>query len=139
MKLGNRYLIFLVQLGEGYLLAGRRADALELGQRACQLARAGRRRGSEAHALHLLARVAAAADAPEAASAAALYREALALAEELGMRPLLARCHLGLGSLYRRTGEPIEADRHLRRAVALFRSLDMDYWLAQGHALLSSG
>ena len=37
------------------------------------------------------------------------YREALALATELGMRPLVAHCHLGLGKLYRRTGDGAKA------------------------------
>jgi Tetratricopeptide repeat len=36
--------------------------------------------------------------------AEAYYQQALALAEELGMRPLQAHCHHGLGTLYRQTG-----------------------------------
>ena len=39
-------------------------------------------------------------DPPEVEPAEAHYRQALALAEELGMRPLQAHCHLGLGRLY---------------------------------------
>ena len=42
---------------------------------------------------------------PRCGAAGGHYRQALALADELGMRPLVAHCHLGLGKLYRRTGK----------------------------------
>ena len=41
------------------------------------------------------------------------YRQALALAEALGMRPLVAHCHVGLGKLYRRTGNLRTSEGHL--------------------------
>jgi hypothetical protein len=44
--------------------------------------------------------------------AEAHYGAALALASELGMRPLVAHCHLGLGKLYRRTGKRQQAQEH---------------------------
>ena len=46
---------------------------------------------------------------PAVELAEASYRQALALAEELGMRPLQAHCHLGLGTLYARIGRREQA------------------------------
>ena len=46
------------------------------------------------------------------------YREALALAEPRGMRPLVAHCHLGLGKFYRRTGKGKKAREQLDTATA---------------------
>ena len=60
----------------------------------------------EAWALHLLGRGRRAPRSARGSSAEGRYREALALAAELGMRPLVAHCHLGLAKLYRRTGKP---------------------------------
>ena len=59
------------------------------------------------------------------------YREALALAGELGMRPLVAHCHLGLGKLYRRTGKREQAQEHLTTATTMYREMDMRFWLEQ--------
>jgi hypothetical protein len=60
--------------------------------------------------------------------------EALALAGELGMRPLVARCHLGLGRLCRRTGKRQAAQEHLTTAVQMYREMDMRFWLEQARA-----
>ena len=57
-----------------------------------------------------------------------------AVAAELGMRPLVAHCHLGLGKLYRRTGKREEAKEHLTTATTLYREMDMRFWLAQAEA-----
>jgi Flp pilus assembly protein TadD len=57
-----------------------------------------------------------------------LYGQALRRAEHLGARPLAARCHLGLGSLYRRAGKTHEAREHLATAAALFRHMRMGLW-----------
>ena len=43
----------------------------------------------------------------EAEQAGDTYRQALALTTELGMRPLVAHCHLGLGTLARKTGRGV--------------------------------
>jgi lipopolysaccharide biosynthesis regulator YciM len=56
------------------------------------------------------------------------FRKALALAEQLGMRPLQAHCHLGLGRLYQRRGDR-EAAAAISAARDLFRAMDMTYWL----------
>ena len=94
-----------IWLSEAYLLAGREADARAAAQRALGLARQHKERGHEAYTLRLLGEIAAREDPLDIGKAENHYRQALALAEELGMRPLIAHCHVGLGKLYRRTGD----------------------------------
>jgi hypothetical protein len=69
-------------------------------------------------------------DAPER------YREALTLATELGMRPLAAGCHLGLGRLLARTGDRAAARETLAAARALFQDMEMGAGLAQADGVL---
>ena len=80
--------------GTGWAEAGIQA------QRALEFARAHQERGHVAYALRLLGEVAARRQPPEVAQATAHYQQAVTLAEELGMRPLVAHCHLELGTLY---------------------------------------
>ena len=121
--------LFLVYLGEAYVLAGRLEDALESAGRALTLAREHGQRIYEAWALRLLGEVTARRDPPEHANGH--YRDALALAEELGMRPLVAHCHLGLGKLYRRTGNRQQAQEHLTTATTMYREMGMRFWPEQ--------
>jgi hypothetical protein len=65
------------------------------------------------------------------------YGVAMALAEALGMHPLLAHCHLGLGRLYRRTERGEEARTHLVQARELFRSMQMTLWVQQAEVSLA--
>jgi len=124
----------LALLGEACLFASRRDEASTVGQRALTLARDGGQRGEEAVALRLLGEIAARRDPPEFEKADAFYREALAQAAELGMRPLVAHCHLGLGKLYRRKGKGEQAREHLATAAAMYREMDMPFWLEQAEA-----
>jgi hypothetical protein len=55
--------------------------------------------------------------------------KALILANELGMRPLVAHCHLGLGKLYHRTHKRQEAHEHRTTATVMDREMGMTYWL----------
>ncbi len=93
-------------------------------------------RGYEAWALRLLGEIATHRDPPDVEQAKAFYREAMALAGELGMRPLVARCHLGLGELYARTGERDQAREHLATATTMFSEMDIRLWLEQAEAVL---
>lgn len=68
--------------------------------------------------------------ASEVEEAGERYRQALALAHELGMRPLIAHCHHGLGKLYRRAGKREPAREHLGTATAM----DMRFWLEKAKA-----
>ena len=103
--------ISVVQLGEAYLLADQLEDARACADRALTLARERGERGYEAWALRLLGEIASHHDRPDVATAEAHYGAAMALASELEMRPLVAHCHLGLGRLYRRTGDRREGPR----------------------------
>ena len=93
-----------LSLGEAQMQAGRLEEAHALAEHALALARAHQERGSQAYALRLLGDIAARREPPEVELAEDHYLQALALAEELGMRPLQAHCHLGLGTLYAATG-----------------------------------
>jgi len=62
----------------------------------------------------------------------------MALADELGMRPLMAHCHLGLGGC---TARPAVVNRPapLATAIDLYRTMDMAFWLPQAEAGASAG
>jgi predicted ATPase/class 3 adenylate cyclase len=127
----------LTVCGEAYLLAGCVEEAHRLARRGLDNARHSKRRGREAQALWLLGEIAMHRDPPDVAPAAAHYQQALALAEELGMRPLQAHCHLGLGALYTTTGQREQARLALSTAIALYRAMDMVFWLPQAEAALA--
>jgi tetratricopeptide (TPR) repeat protein len=126
-----------LSLGETQLLAGRVEEAYTLAEEALAHARAHQERGHQAYALRFFGDIAAHRDPPERALAEAHYRQALALADELGMRPLVAHCHLGLGTLYAATGWPEPARSELSAAIALYRSMEMAFWLPQAEAALA--
>jgi len=117
----------IINLGRGYLLAGRVEDAMRLAESALELTRERKERGSEAGALWLLGEIASHQDPREVEKANAHYRQAMALAEELGMRPLVAHCHLGLGKLYDRTGDGAKAREHATMATTMYREMDMRF------------
>ena len=124
-------------LSEAYLLAGQIAKASTLAEHALALARERKQRGFQAWALRLRAEIASQSDPPERESAEAPYRQALALADELGMRPLQAHCHRGLGRLYAATGQREQAHAELSTAIALYRAMDMTFWLPETEAALA--
>ena len=80
-------------------------------------------------ALRMLAEVGGRRDPPDVETAIGGYREATIMATELGMRPLVAHCHLGLGALYRRTGKREQALELLTTATTMYREMGMMYWL----------
>jgi len=119
-------------LGRAALLLGRLDEARRLGDRAVEYSPS--HPGFAAHALHLLGDIATHPDRFDAERGEAHYRQALALAEPRGMRPLVAHCHLGLGTLYRRTGKREQARDHLTTATAMYREMDMRFWLEPAEA-----
>jgi tetratricopeptide (TPR) repeat protein len=131
------YPLLVAHLGEAYLLAGRIADAGQQARHALERARDLKQRGHEAYALRLLGEIAAQRQPPDAEAAAAAYRQAMTLADELGMRPLQAHCHLGLGRLYRQMERGEEARAALSTALALYRAMEMTFWLPQAEAALA--
>jgi tetratricopeptide (TPR) repeat protein len=124
-------------LGDAHLLAGRLEEAHARAERARAHAREHQERGHQAYALHLLGDIVARREPPDVAPAEASYRQALTLAEELGMRPLQAHCHRGLGTLYATTGQREQARAALATAMALYRAMDMTFWLPQAEAALA--
>ena len=93
--------------------------------------------GYQAWALRLLGEIATIRPPPEIAPAEHHHRHALALAYELGMRPLLAHCHLGLGTLYARAGQREPACTELSTAIAMYRAMEMTFWLPQAEVALA--
>jgi len=126
-----------LSLGEAQVLAGRLEEAHARADGALARARAHQERGNEAYALRLLGEVAARREPPEGELAETHYRQALALAEELGMRPLVAHGHLGLGNLYLKSGRRDKAHAELSAAIALYRTMEMTFWLPQAEAALA--
>jgi tetratricopeptide (TPR) repeat protein len=126
-----------VWLSEAYLRLGRLDEALAVARRGLEIGRAHAQQGDQAWALRLLGEIHAHRQPPEAALAAASYREALALAEALGMRPLQAHCHRGLGTLYATTGEREQARDALSTAIEMYQSMDMTFWLPETEAALA--
>jgi class 3 adenylate cyclase/tetratricopeptide (TPR) repeat protein len=130
--MGSGLAVRLSRLAEAYLRVGRADEALGQARTALELSRKHQERANEATALRVLAEVAAAGD--DTASAGAHYAESLALAEDLGMRPLAAHCHLGLGKLHGRAGERQPAKHHLTLALAMYREMGMTSWQAAAEA-----
>jgi tetratricopeptide (TPR) repeat protein len=124
---------FLSYAGRAYLAAGRIDEAANYAREALAHTRQLGLRAGEAPVLCLTADVAAASDGENAEDH---YREALALAEPRGMRPLVAHCHFGLGKLRRRRGDREKARRHLTTAMAMYRQMGMTYWLEPTEAEL---
>ena len=91
----------------------------------------------EAYALWLLGEIAAHRTPPDIDQAAAHYHQALALAEELGMRPLQAHCHRGLGALYATMGQGEQVHTELSTAINLYRAMEMTFWLPATEAALA--
>jgi tetratricopeptide (TPR) repeat protein len=129
--------LLVAYVSEAYLMAGRMQEAVQLAGRALDLSRDYKERGHEAWALRLLGEVAAHQNPPEVEPAAHHYRQALALADELGMRPLVAHCHLGLGTLYARTGQREQARAELSTAIAMYRAMAMTFWLPPAEVALT--
>jgi len=131
------YALWVGYLSEAYLLAGRMQEAVQLAGRALDLSRDHKEQGHEAWALRLLGEIAAYQASPDIEPAENYYRQALALAEELGMRPLVAHCHLGLGTLYAKTGQREQAHAELSTASAMYHAMEMTFWLPQVEVALA--
>jgi len=134
VELGQARTFPVIHLSEGYLRAKRIEDAIRLAGQALAFARDHKLRAHEAWALRTLGEIAAHRDPADTEEAETSYRQAVGLAEELGMRPMVAHCHLGLGKLYRRAGRCDEASDHLASATRMYHEMDMRFWLEQVEA-----
>jgi tetratricopeptide (TPR) repeat protein len=124
-------------LAEAFWLVGRVEDAARIAGRALTLSREASERGNEAWLLRLLGELDAQGDPPALGKAEPHYQHALAIATELGMRPLKAHCHFGLGKLCRRTGKSAQACEHVTTAARMYREMEMRPWLMNAEAKLS--
>jgi tetratricopeptide (TPR) repeat protein len=116
---------------EALFRAGRVQDAIEHALRAQDLALAHQERPHQAWSLRILGEIYSDRDHERAEDH---YRNALAIADELGMKPLRAHCHLGLGLLYERQRRGQQAQASLLEACTLFRAMEMPFWLEQAEA-----
>ena len=135
MRIPGYRLFFIRSLSEAYLVVGRIAEAREHAQQAVSVTRTHQARSWEAWGLKLLGDVHA-QELAESEQAEDAYRQAIALAIGLGLRPLIAHCHFGLGTLHAGTGQREEAKQHLAIATTLYREMDMRCWLEQAESAL---
>jgi tetratricopeptide (TPR) repeat protein len=135
--IGVYHSLSVAQLGEAYLHADQVENARACAERAVTLARGRGERGYEAWALRLLGEVASHYARADMATAVAHYGAAMTLASELEMRPLVAHCHRGLGTLYAQTGQQEQARAELSTAIAMYRAMEMTFWLPQAEAALA--
>ena len=126
-----------LSLGEAQLLAGRLEEAHALAERALALPVRTRNAATRRMPCASSVTLQRGASPRRVAQAEAHYRQALALAEELGMRPLQAHCHRGLGTLYATIGQQEQARAELSAAIVLYRAMDMTFWLPQTEAALA--
>jgi predicted ATPase len=124
--------------GQASLLAGEIEDAKKFADRALSLSVEAKERGYQAWALKLLGDIAIHKKSVEAERSNEYYRQALTLADELGMRPLKAHCHLGLSALCIQKGRRDLACTELAAAIALYRDMEMTFWLTQAEARLET-
>jgi tetratricopeptide (TPR) repeat protein len=129
--------LVLAELSEALLLVGRVEEASALAEHLYELSRTHTGRGYQAHAYRLLGDIAIRREPPDVDQVTAYYCQGLAVAEELRMRPLQAHCHRGLGTVYATTGQRAQAHTELGIAIALYRAMDMTFWLPQTEAALA--
>jgi len=125
----------LTSLGEALLLAERPDEAATRADQALEQSRQRGERGHEAWALRLQAEVAASRKSSESHVALERFHEALDLAGALEMRPLEARCHLGLAQFHQAERRPDDAGAARERAIEMFRDMGMEFWLTRAQAL----
>ena len=123
---------------EAYTLAGKHSEAETLARRVLEVSRESKDRGSEAWLRCLLGDLLTRSHATPSLQAEASYREALILAQELGMRPLQARCHLGIGQIHAKSKNGSVARAELHTASELYRAMSMPFWVAKADLALGA-
>jgi len=132
------YTSLLIAQVETHLEAGRLDDAARVAADALPQARERGERGDEGWLSAALGAIALRRGRPAVGEAIASLEEAIAVARQLGMRPLEARGLVTLGQAHLLLGRPKEAQPHLSEAVDLFRSTAMQRWLGPAEALLAA-
>ena len=121
--------LWTLHWAEGLMAAGEDERAREMARHALDLAGSHKERGHQAWAWRLLGDLASRRGAPALAEAEAHYREALGIAEELRMQPVVAHAKLGLGRVMRLAGDRARAEEYVVTAFMSFRGMDVPYWV----------
>ena len=130
-------MLVIAHLSEAYLVAGRLEEARQRAVQAVELACQYQQLAGRPGPLWLLGESLARQASSTVETALGHYRQALVLAEELGLRPLLAHCHRGLGTTPGADGQAEQARAALATAIDLYRTMDMAFWLPQTAAVLA--
>jgi class 3 adenylate cyclase/tetratricopeptide (TPR) repeat protein len=137
MRFKAYHALWATYLSNAFRLAGRFEDAMQVAEHALQDARVRQQRGHDAYGSYVLGDIHAQRHPPAVKAAETHYQQALTLVNELGMRPLQAHCHRGLGTLYSQTGQPEQARAELPTAIEMYRDMEMTFWLPQAEATLA--
>ncbi len=121
----------IIWLSEVNLQAGRVQEASQQATHVLAFAQSHQHRVLEAWALRLLGEILRRHQSQQSDAAETYFRRALTLSDNLGMRPLQAHCHHGLGALYRQTGQAAQAHRERTAATDMYREMEMTFWLAE--------
>ena len=135
--MGLGHAVRINRLAEAYAMAGRPDEALDRAHHAIDLSRKHKERANEALGLRALAEIMTRVELLDTKAIAEHYATSLSLAKELGMRPLVAHCHLGLGNLYSRTGRRQESRECFRIAAGMYLEMGMQFWLDRAEAGMS--
>ena len=117
-------------------MAQRNAEARTCAEQTLDLSIVAKQQGIQAWTLRLLGNIARHDDPSDLEQAKAYYQQALTMANNLGMRPLQAHCHRGLGTLYSETGQREQAHTELSTAIDMYRDMGMTFWLPETEAEL---
>jgi hypothetical protein len=132
----SQHTLTVILLGHALAAAGHHEQALARASEGLDLARCRKEPGYEAYTLWLLGETLGRLGGDDA-RAERSYEEALRLATGLGMRPLAAHCHHGLGALARRRGDLDAGHAHWTIARTMYGELQMARWLEQVEAELA--
>jgi class 3 adenylate cyclase/tetratricopeptide (TPR) repeat protein len=127
----------LTALAEAFRLKGDTKKAIEKAEEALSIFRQKGERGFAAWAHYYVAKIKSEERSEQMEQAFHPYLQAREQAKQLGMRPLLAHCHMGLGQLYLKRGRSEEARPELTAALDLYRSMGMSFWVPQAESSLA--
>ena len=125
-------------LSEAYMLAGRTGEAEALTQRGLEMSVQTKDKGSQAWLLRVLGDIMASRDSSNAEQAEMTFNQALILAQQLGMRPMQAHCHLGVGQVHLHAKNLVKARSEILEAANLYRQMSMPFWLLKAQKWLDS-
>jgi tetratricopeptide (TPR) repeat protein len=124
-------------LSSAYVLAGRADEAATLAERGLQLTTESKDKGTQAWLKGIVAEATVQRGPLNAEKAGSYYGMALTVAEELGMRPLQAHCHAGIGNLHAQMRDLVRARAEFHAAINIYRTIQMPYWLSRAEDALS--